>query len=385
MSTKTTFKRIALVAVASMGFGVLTSVAPASATSTGFSLSRTSITVVGADTGGAVFRIQLSNAAGTTAQSLQSDETLTVAVVGVPTGVTASKTVATAGAWATGDLAIEEGTVSVAGNPYSTWTANGSAEADGIIAPSQAASADAAHSGAVARSYYVRVAKGTGTPWDQGTYTLRFRLVKGDLLVSEQTARVTFVTSAVDSGAKLALTRTGSTFVGSTGTINAYSATNFIRATLTDAFDGQVINSDRSAPALTLDSVTSTGSTAQSNGTLALVDDGSAADFGYAGVATSTQDPRNLSHNGAYGGTWTSPAIASETDRLRVRYGAASAFATSLVYPAPTATAGTATVTGTGIVDATGGAWTAPLTMTSATYTVSLTSGSPAVQFRMSL
>ena len=31
MSTKTTFKRIALVAVASLGFGVLTSVAPASA------------------------------------------------------------------------------------------------------------------------------------------------------------------------------------------------------------------------------------------------------------------------------------------------------------------------------------------------------------------
>ncbi|NCV83045.1 MAG: hypothetical protein EBW28_07485, partial [Actinobacteria bacterium] len=32
MSTKTTFKRIALVTVAALGFGVLTSVAPASAT-----------------------------------------------------------------------------------------------------------------------------------------------------------------------------------------------------------------------------------------------------------------------------------------------------------------------------------------------------------------
>jgi len=31
MSTKTTFKRVALVAVAAMGFGVLTSVTPASA------------------------------------------------------------------------------------------------------------------------------------------------------------------------------------------------------------------------------------------------------------------------------------------------------------------------------------------------------------------
>ena len=34
MSTKTTFKRIALVAVAALGLGVLTSVAPASAAST---------------------------------------------------------------------------------------------------------------------------------------------------------------------------------------------------------------------------------------------------------------------------------------------------------------------------------------------------------------
>ncbi len=34
MSTKTTFKRVALVAVAALGFGVLTSVAPASATQT---------------------------------------------------------------------------------------------------------------------------------------------------------------------------------------------------------------------------------------------------------------------------------------------------------------------------------------------------------------
>ena len=32
MSTKTTFKRVALVAVAALGFGLLTSVAPASAT-----------------------------------------------------------------------------------------------------------------------------------------------------------------------------------------------------------------------------------------------------------------------------------------------------------------------------------------------------------------
>jgi len=43
MSTKTTFKRVALVAVAALGFGVLTSVAPA--TAAGTTNSPTSLTV----------------------------------------------------------------------------------------------------------------------------------------------------------------------------------------------------------------------------------------------------------------------------------------------------------------------------------------------------
>jgi len=386
MSTKTTFKRIALVAVASMGFGVLTSVAPASATSTGFSLSRSSITVVGANTGAAVFRIQLSAAssvAATAGHKLQSDETLTVSVVGVPTGVTATKSIANAAA----DLVLTEGSVATAGQPYSTFSSSGAGATDttatdGVFGPNQNTYANSSASGAVARSYYLRVTQNNGAAQDQGTYTLRFRLVKGSLLVSETTAKVTFVSSAVDSGAKLALTRTGSTFVGTTGNISAYSETNNIKATLTDANDGQVINADGTAPALVLDSVTSTGTTAQTNGTLALVDDGTAADFGYAD-ATATANPVNLAVNGTYGGTWTSPVIASETDRLRVRYGAASAFATSLVYAASTATAGTASVTGAGIIaGATAGTWSAPTSMTSATYTVALTkaSGATAVQ-----
>ena len=53
MSTKTTFKRIALVAVASLGFGVLTSVAPASATDAPFTLGTP--TVIGGTTSQKVF------------------------------------------------------------------------------------------------------------------------------------------------------------------------------------------------------------------------------------------------------------------------------------------------------------------------------------------
>jgi hypothetical protein len=378
MSTKTTLKRVALVAVSALGLGLM-SVVPASATTTGFSLSRSSITVVGADSGAAVFRIQLSNAAGTTNQSLQSDETLTVSVIGVPTGVTASKTVATAGAWASGDLAIEEGTVSSAGLPYSTWDdAGGNADADGVFAPSTAAAADSLASGALSRSYYARVTKGQGTPWDQGTYTLRFRLVKGNLLVQDTTARVTFVTSAVDSGAALTLTDTG-TFTSGVA-FDTYSASQNIRAVLTDANGGQIINSDGTAPELTGDVVSSTGTTAlASSGTVTFVDGGLASDFGYA-AATTTADPRNLAVNGTYGATWTPGSGAvGETNRLRVRYGAASAFATVAVYAAASGTNADSTVTtsGTGIMaGSSAGAWTLPLGTKSAVITVTVKSGS---------
>ena len=55
MSTKTTLKRVALVAVAALSFGVLTSVAPASAVAStytsGSTLSATSLTVVSSTTG----------------------------------------------------------------------------------------------------------------------------------------------------------------------------------------------------------------------------------------------------------------------------------------------------------------------------------------------
>jgi len=51
MSTKTTFKRVALVAVAALGLGVVTSVAPATAAAdtgtSSFTLNASSFTVVG--------------------------------------------------------------------------------------------------------------------------------------------------------------------------------------------------------------------------------------------------------------------------------------------------------------------------------------------------
>jgi len=135
MSTKTTFKRVALVAVAALGFGVLTSVAPANAgaSTSSFSVNTSSVTVVTNGTTaaevtlGAIFKVSLRNVETTAAAHvLQAGETLTVSVVGVPTGI-----LATAKDLATNkvDLALSK----LAGSPDNgatyaagtTWTQNG--------------------------------------------------------------------------------------------------------------------------------------------------------------------------------------------------------------------------------------------------------------------
>ena len=88
MSTKTTFKRIALVAVASLGFGVLTSVAPASATTVAGSVSpvRVSFTTTAA---GSIVRdvtpqAQISWSAATADAVYTGNETVTVTLTSAP-------------------------------------------------------------------------------------------------------------------------------------------------------------------------------------------------------------------------------------------------------------------------------------------------------------
>jgi len=98
MSTKTTFKRIALVTVAALGFGLLTSVPSNAAITSSFALNTTSQTVVGggaastSDTPTALIRIDVTS--DTVGQGLGTGETITAAVTGVPTSVTATKTLA---------------------------------------------------------------------------------------------------------------------------------------------------------------------------------------------------------------------------------------------------------------------------------------------------
>jgi hypothetical protein len=108
MSTKTTLKRIALVAVSALSFGLLAAVAPANAGNVSTISaavgpnSATSLTVVqGAGTDSntaALVRINVTvDSATSTTESLLCGDTITATVTGVPTSVTAKTLVANGG------------------------------------------------------------------------------------------------------------------------------------------------------------------------------------------------------------------------------------------------------------------------------------------------
>jgi len=100
MSTKTTFKRIALVAVAALGFGVLTSVAPASATG---AITPTAITVGTTP----VAQVGVANITPITVAAPFADTvdtfTVNVKITSAPTG-SAFKSITTAGKAADGGV-----------------------------------------------------------------------------------------------------------------------------------------------------------------------------------------------------------------------------------------------------------------------------------------
>ena len=117
MSTKTTFKRIALVAVAALGLGVLTSVAPASAAADATTLtSATSTTTVGVKSSNVLTVTQLAGGAGetitatavllsapsTATNTLTLTDTSTVTIVNNSTGSGVNDLVLSVGAAASG-------------------------------------------------------------------------------------------------------------------------------------------------------------------------------------------------------------------------------------------------------------------------------------------
>jgi len=411
MSTKTTFKRVALVAVAALGFGVLTSVSPANAgaSTSSFSVNTSSVTVVTNGTNanevtlGAIFKISLRNVETTAAgHALQSGETLTVSVVGVPTGTAATpKAVGTDG----GELTIAKLAPGLDnGAPYSTgqtWSASG-ATAREIAYGAADTSVFKNNAGNVAadsfsNAYYIGVTPtaGQNDVIGEGTYTLRLRLTSGNgsLLVQDTLVKVTFVNGAVNSGAILTATATGSFPAATAHTL--YSATKNIKATITDANGGVLIGEDTAGTHniadLTVDMVDKDGTLVAGATGLTEVDDASTSDHAYTATTTGFADAAaaNIasSRNGTYGitGTTSSFPVAQigSTNLIRVRYGASSATgAITIINTATTGTTGSFSVKATGLpVTDVSPSWTLPLSTTAATVKVSGQTAGAAVVF----
>jgi hypothetical protein len=157
MSTKTTFKRVALVAVAALGFGVLTSVAPASAaiTATGITAGTSGPARVGVTS---YTTITITHAAMTTPSG--SNVTDTFVAAAKITSVPATSTLRTDTNTATKGVTIANGsTTSTAGT--NTYVAGG------VSATITRTTLSSATSGATSSTFKVGL-----TPDVAGTYTV---------------------------------------------------------------------------------------------------------------------------------------------------------------------------------------------------------------------
>ena len=82
MSTKTTFKRVALATVAALGFGMLSTVPASAGTALSFALDKSSITIVGTGAGFGIFGITVTS--DTAGVGLSAGETITATISAGP-------------------------------------------------------------------------------------------------------------------------------------------------------------------------------------------------------------------------------------------------------------------------------------------------------------
>jgi len=244
MSTKTLRKRIALVAVAALGFGMLsTGVANAAATTytSASALSTTSLTVVSSSTGssyGGKFYLDVTgNGAaaddGSSAayQGLISGESITVTVTGSPSGYSA----ATSGTADNTDLSFQAlqlttNTCSV-GTETSGSTAFTAKGSEGTAGSLQLPTAGTIGSTDTYASnncnpdasggndtdgrenrYWFAVYPNSADAIGAGKFTVRVRVINADSSYIDKTLTVNFVSTIADAGATLTLAATGNQY-----------------------------------------------------------------------------------------------------------------------------------------------------------------------------
>jgi hypothetical protein len=331
MSTKTTIKRIALVTVAALGFGMVSTtasfgVAAADGNSytSGSTLSTSSLTVVAASASNTLmgkFYVDVT-ANGTLVDStpgLFSDESITVTTTAAPS--TTSVT--------TSDLTFialgTEGTAAV-GNADTS----GSLQIPNVGAITTYDSNNNTYSASYATGapnrYWFGVYPNQARAIDGGEFTVRVRVVNGDntgRFFIDKTLKVKFVSVIGNAGATIAIAQSGSFYKDQ---VLGYTANDYISATIADANSGRVQlgtaatdSLASAAPALNARTVTSAGVVTDS---MTISDTGTTNVDHVAPTATASYAvgvARQKAGDGVYGITGTITAAASVTTVIRVR------------------------------------------------------------------
>ena len=337
MSTKTTFKRVALVAVAALGFGGLSVVsAPvASAAAASMTVDVSSITTVGAHTANrplAAYRFTVLDALGDPV-ALESDESITVSIK--QTGLPATTNPGNVPATTDYTFADTANSITMATDTsYAQAATYYSGRTDGIIGFG-ANTCDAPDAAQNVGKYCQAVVPVATEGLDQGTYTITADLTKGSVTLTRLTFKFTSVTSASDSGAVITVASAG-TLVSGAGFVN--SATNYMRATLRDANGGYIRTTDTTSTSLYAPALTSTLENALGTVTQSLTaTDTGVSTYDY-GTTTAT-----TANDGVYGlivpvqGTVLTTLSTTAASVIRVRYGLANSTGSISVLSTPSA------------------------------------------------
>ncbi len=238
MSTKTTLKRIALVAVSALGFGFVSAM-PSSAAVTSFSLRHSSMTVV--DTSGdgfATFVVRASNgvSGNTSADSLVSSETINVTTITTPNQVDSS--------------------TKASALTFSLVTSDGSTAASDATLPMDSASAVESDDPFTSTAtdgygvYYVKVLLPADAA-NAGFYTIRFELSDGTNILQRTTATVKMVRSVSDLTDATLSVSTAPTSIEAT-TALGQTAQTVSSVTVTNGSSGLVVSSGLTTQAPTV-------------------------------------------------------------------------------------------------------------------------------------
>jgi len=367
MSTKTTFKRIALVTVAALGFGLLGSVSANAAGPSTMSVTVTDLTLV--DTNSSLYGfipVNIYNAAGDAA-AMVATESLTATVISWPTGIdsttaasdllfAATKRTHTAGVPTYTATSATGGTFSSDSGTVGSFSFQGGGTLAGITNVAAATNGN----------YIFAVQRAAGKAIDKGTYVIRIRLQDSSGFTTQQNVSVKFVSSAADTGAVITLASTG-TFVA--GESLSVTSTHKLTATLTSATGGRIFNtaalaSGPGVPTLTAGLWAGTTPAIVGATTDYFVSDtgtqvtavGNAGDF-YSATASDSATALASYANGVYaigviGGKSLDVTNLSVTPYFRVTYGATAATKAITVQNGIGGTAGTPIFTGAGALTA---------------------------------